>query len=91
VGAGADIIKDFQDGVDRIDVSDIDAKAATPSTDQAFKFIVGSFTAEGQIRVVQDGTDTLVQFNTTGNNGADMEIVLSHVDAGDISGADFIL
>ena len=35
--------------------------------------------------------DTLVQFNTTGNNGADMEIVLSHVDAGDISGADFIL
>jgi Ca2+-binding RTX toxin-like protein len=90
-GVGSDAIKDFEDGVDRIDVEGVDAKAATPATDQAFKFIVGSFTAEGQVRAVQDGKDTLIQFNTTGANGADMEIVLKNFDAGDISGADFVL
>jgi Ca2+-binding RTX toxin-like protein len=86
-----DLIKDFQDGVDRIDVSAIDARAASTGSDQAFHFIVGSFSAEGQVRVVQDGADTLVQFNTAGTSGAEMEIVLKHVDAGDISGADFVL
>jgi Ca2+-binding RTX toxin-like protein len=86
-----DFIKDFQDGVDHIDVSAIDARAASPATNQAFTFIVGSFTAEGQVRVVQDGADTLVQFNTTGTSGAEMEIVVKNFDAGDFSGTDFVL
>ena len=90
-GPGADIIKGFEDGLDKIDVSAIDARAASPATNQAFNFIVGSFTAEGQVRVVQDGDDTMVQFNTTGPTGADMDIVLKNFDAGDLSGADFVL
>ena len=41
--------------------------------------------------MVQDGDDTRIQFNTTGPNGADMEIVLKNFDAGDLSGVDFVL
>jgi serralysin len=88
VGAG-DFVKDFQDGTDHIDVSAIDAKAGVAG-DQAFHFISGGFNAEGQVRAVQDGADTLLQFNTTGASGAEMEIVLKNSDFGDISAADFV-
>lgn len=89
-GLGADVIKDFLVGIDLIDVAPIDAKAAKAG-DQAFQLIHGAFTGEGQIRVVQDGKDALVQFNTTGASGAEMEIVLKGVDVHDISATDFIL
>ena len=41
--------------------------------------------------VAADGKDAIVQFNTTGANGAEMEIVLQHVDAHDITATDFVL
>ena len=45
----------------------------------------------GSSLAVQEGDDTLLQFNTTGTGVADMEIVLKNFDAGDVSGADFVL
>jgi serralysin len=98
IGSGRDVIRDFTvnpDGgtgfIDRLEVSTIDAKAGMAG-DQAFSFIgTGAFTAEGQIRVVQSGTDTIVQFNTTGASGAEMEVLLADFTANLLTAADFIL
>ncbi len=50
--------------IDRIDLSEIDAQSSTPGI-QHFSFTDGTvFTAEGQIRAVQAGTNTLVLINT---------------------------
>ncbi|NJM29719.1 MAG: calcium-binding protein [Rhizobiales bacterium] len=97
-GAQRDLITDFTVNpaaglsfVDRIDAETIDAKAGLGG-DQAFSFIgSGVFTAEGQIRALQSGTFTVVQFNTSGTGGAEMEIVLANFVAANLSAADFVL
>lgn len=77
--------------IDRIDVKLIDAKAGQTGN-QAFIFIgQAAFTEEGQIRATQSGADTLVEFNTTGANGAEMEILLRNFTASNLTPADFIL
>jgi Ca2+-binding RTX toxin-like protein len=89
-GDTADLIEGFKKGEDRIDLSDIDAKAG-PDGVQRFSFIGGrEFTAEGQIRIeAGEKGQTLVEVNTSGLSGADMLIEL---DADLVlSGKDFIL
>lgn len=77
--------------LDRIDLAQIDAMAGTDG-DQAFSFIgAAAFTAEGQIRAVQSGADTLVLVNTSGSGGAEMQIVLQDFTASTLTGADFLL
>lgn len=77
--------------VDRIDLAAIDAMGGLGG-DQAFAFIGGAaFSAEGQIRAVQSGADTLVLVNTTGSGGAEMRIVLQDFTASTLTGADFLL
>ncbi len=97
--AARDIIEDFRLNpsasstgfIDRIDLRDIDARASQ-SGGQEFKFIgAASFSAEGQVRVLQHGADTIVQINVAGNAGAEMEILLRHVSAAKLSAADFML
>ena len=73
--AALDTIIDFG-GTDKIDVSLIDAQTST-SGDQDFAFVTGAFTAEGQVRAVQSGADTIVAFNTTGYAPTMMVTVLS--------------
>ena len=97
-GASRDVIKDFTIApgggnkfVDRIDLSDIDAVAASGGN-QAFTFIGSAgFTAEGQLRIVQAGANAIVSINTTGTGGAEMSIILQNVTAADVTAADFIL
>ena len=90
-GGDSDEIHGFDAGSDLIDVSDINAQASRVHN-QAFDFIGSNgFKAEGQVRVVQIGDDTLVLFNTKGNGGAEMEILLRNVDAGTIHADNFIL
>ena len=92
VGGGAhDIITDFLAGTDRIDVSTIDANAAILGN-QAFAPVVGPFTANGQVRVTQLGTSTLVEFNTAGGAGTvpEFEIELQNVVAATLTFADLI-
>ena len=83
--AGADFIHDFTHGTDRIDLSAIDADTSTAGN-QAFTSLVGNFTAEGQIRVTDNGVNTIVAINTAGAGGAEMMLRFSGViafDAGD--------
>lgn len=86
-----DVILDFTAGLDKIVVSGIDAKGATMD-DQAFEFIGSAgFSAEGQIRAIQSGDNTLLLLNINGNGGAEMRILLKNFDALSLSDGDFIL
>ncbi len=86
--AARDTIIDFTPGVDRIDVSLIDAVPG--GADNAFAFIgVAAFSAPGQLRVVQSGGATFVEANTVGPNGPEMVIRLDGLLA--LAAADFIL
>jgi hypothetical protein len=86
-----DRILDFEAGIDDIDVTSIDAIAATGAND-AFTAFIGNaaFTAEGQIRAFQAGANTVIEFNTTGTTGAEMQIQLNNFTAATLSFGDFI-
>lgn len=75
-----DLIVDFGQSAgnhDVIDLSDIDAKESNGNSADAFTFIGSAgFDAEGQVRAVQLGADTLIHINTSGNSNADMQILL---------------
>lgn len=87
-----DTIVRFQHGVDKIDVSAIDAIAATGDVDDAFSYIgKAAFTAAGQMRAEQHGGNLLVEFNTVGKGDAEMEILLSHMSLKDLAETDFTL
>ncbi|MFN0192767.1 MAG: hypothetical protein ACKVP5_12480 [Aestuariivirga sp.] len=96
--ATRDVITDFTVNpalgasvIDRIDLNVIDAQDGTAGN-QAFTFIAGAdFTAEGQVRAFQSGSDTIVEINTIGTAGADMTIQLSNFTATNLTAADFIL
>ena len=94
-GAAADVIQDFSQAAgnrDVIKVSAIDAEASSAGTDEAFGFIgQDEFTAEGQIRAIQSGNDTIVQFNNTGTGGADMEIIVLNFTHTNLTASDFVL
>ena len=90
-GALRDTIRDFAAGEDVLDFSGIDAQAGTAGN-QAFSYIGGAtFTGEGQIRAFQSGTSVILVANTTGLNGAEMQVMLQNVLVGDLAAGDFIL
>ncbi len=73
-----DTITDFEGaglaGGDLIDINDIDANTGAGGN-QNFTFIGNAaFTAVGQLRFFQDGTNTFVEGNTTGTDGAEFSI-----------------
>lgn len=74
--ANRDLILDFLQGTDKIDLATIDARTTT-SGDQAFSFIgTGAFTAAGQLRYTTSGGNTIIQGNVDASLGADFEIEL---------------
>ena len=84
VGAGLrDIITDFVQGTDKIDLSDIDADVVTAGN-QAFSFINGAAFSDppfltGEVRFDQTGGNTIIQVDrvSDGNFTADFEIQLN--------------
>ena len=91
LGPLRDVIRDFVPGEDVMDFSRIDAEA-TRGGNQSFAFIgTARFDAEGQIRVAQSGSSTVLQLNITGTTGAEMQVVLQNVMAIDLGLLDFIL
>ena len=89
VGAGRDVIRDFEKGLDKINVSTLDADTSV-SGNQTFSFVgSNAFSDEGQIRATPLNGGALVQFNTSGTSGAEFEIFLE--DPVQLSAVDFIL
>ncbi len=88
VGANRDRIPDFT-GADWIDLAGIDANAAAGGN-QAFAFVgQQAFSAAGQVRFYVDGNRTIVEVNTAGAGGSEMEIELAGALA--LAESDFIL
>ena len=74
---------------DHIDLHAIDGSTSQRGT-QAFSFIgQKAFTAEGQVRSFFEGNHTVVEVNTAGHSGAEMQIQLDgHVN---LTAGDFFL
>jgi hypothetical protein len=90
-GATRDVIADFEDGVDLIDLFSIDAKTFQTGN-QTFQFIgSGAFTsAGGQIRsFVNAAGNTAIQLNIDKDTDAEMSIVVHGTPT--LTAADFIL
>jgi len=88
-GAARDRIVDFADGIDKIDLSTIDARAGTAANDDFLFIGTAAFTAEGQVRAVRVNGTTEIQVNTTGGGGAEMVIVLDGLHT--LTASDFLL
>ena len=87
-GANRDLIRDFEDGIDRIDLRQLDA-GALPG-DQAFAFIADqAFTAAGQVRVTTTATTTRIEVSIDADFDAEMLILLNGLHS--LTAADFIL
>ena len=86
VGAGADVILDFDDSNDdRIDVSALFGPAMIYRHNLAF-------TAAGQVRINDvAGADVIVEVNTGGTLAADMQIRLTNTTLASMTGSDFLL
>jgi CSLREA domain-containing protein len=89
--AARDRILDFVHNSDDIDVSAIDASAAGADNNAFTQFIsAAGFTAEGQVRWYQSGANTVIEFNTSGVSGAEMQIQLQGFTAATLTQSDFI-
>lgn len=86
-----DVINDFQDGIDVINLSAIDANAGAGGNQAFTAFASGSFTAAGQILITQSGSDVILSFNTDADAAAEMTILLKNVSPAAIGLGDFIL
>ena len=74
--ATRDVVHDFHNAEDYLDLSQLDASTGRTG-DQDPTFIgQRAFTAEGQVRFFFEGDHTVVEVNTTGTSGADMQIQL---------------
>jgi RTX calcium-binding nonapeptide repeat (4 copies) len=87
--ATRDRITDFRHLTDKIDLTAIDAKENTAGNNTFTFRGTLPFTREGQIRVVQSGSTTIVELNTKGVTGAEMTIQLDNVTASALTVADF--
>lgn len=87
----ADHILNFEGGIDTIDLSEIDAIAATAGVNDAFTFVgTAAFTGvAGQLRYDQTGGTTRVVADMTGDGLADLMIVLDNLVA--LTADDFAL
>ena len=75
-GSNRDLIKDFEVGLDRIDLRQLDANAAPG--DQALTFIGElAFDATGQVRVTTAATTTRIEVNLDADSDAEMLILLN--------------
>ena len=84
-----DVIRDFIQSEDRIDLRTIDASTSVGGN-QAFAFIgTAAFSAEGQGRYFHSGGNTIVQVNTTGAATPEMAIALEGLFT--LSSDDFLL
>jgi serralysin len=89
VGSNRDVITDFNENEDLIDLSAIDA-IPTTGLDDSFTFIgTDAFTAAGQVRYQISGGQTIIQVNQDGTLSPDMEIALTGTHV--LDSADFIL
>jgi Ca2+-binding RTX toxin-like protein len=88
--AASDIIEDFTRGIDKIDLSAIDANTKRAG-DQTFVFAGQSGRAvANSVNWFERSGNTVIQVDVDGNRGADMQLVLVGTNLG-LTAADFVL
>ena len=88
--AASDIIEDFTRGIDKIDLSPIDANTRR-SGDQTFVFAGRSGSAiANSVNWFESSGNTVIQVDVDGNRGADLQLVLVGTNLG-LTAADFVL
>ena len=88
--AASDIIDDFIRGIDKIDLSRIDANTKLAG-DQAFVFAGQSDRAvANSVNWFESSGNTVIQVDVDGNRGADMQLILVGTNLG-LTAADFVL
>ncbi|CUH80524.1 M10 family metallopeptidase C-terminal domain-containing protein [Tropicibacter naphthalenivorans] len=77
-GAGRDIIRDFEDGIDLLDLAGIDADH-TVAGDQAFTLIGDAHFSgtAGELRVVNTAASTLVYGDVDGDGASDFDLFMN--------------
>ncbi len=88
--ATPDVITDVKHGIDKIDLTDVDANTGT-ALDPAFLF--GDNNAgivANNVTWVESGGNTILNFDKTGDTTMDMQITLTGLDLGLVA-ADFFL
>lgn len=92
VGDNRDWIADFAHLADKLDLSTIDARAATPAVNDTFTFLSAegaTFTAPGQVRWFREDGATFVETNVDAELGADLQIELAGLPS--MGAGDFVL
>jgi Ca2+-binding RTX toxin-like protein len=85
-----DVITDFDETMDVIDLSRIDAVKDVAGS--SFTIIGGNgFTTAGQLRIIQSGEDVVLEMKTNSIGGAEMSILLEGVQASLLTSDNFIL
>lgn len=87
-----DVILDFQQGQDRIDLSTIDASTALGGNNAfLFRGAIAAFgtAADGEIRFAQEGGITVIYGDTNGDSVAEFQIALNGLYT--LTAADFVL
>lgn len=94
-GAGKtarDTIVDFKHGIDKIDLSAIDAITSGGKANDAFTFIgAHDFDGAGEVRSVKSGKDTIIEISTDADTAPEAAILLKAIAAAVLTGSDFIL
>jgi predicted extracellular nuclease len=93
LGAAADVIIDYEIGVDQFNFSLFDTNPVLAGI-QGFAFVGNAAFSGGgaaQLRYTNSGADLLVQADIDGDGIADMEIILQGQSGGTLTAADFIL
>jgi Ca2+-binding RTX toxin-like protein len=75
--AAPDKITDFETGIDKIDLSAIDADA-TLAGDQHFQIVMGTVAGEGQAAIYASGSSWFVDLNVNGDAAIEMRIQLTN-------------
>ncbi|MCK9988381.1 MAG: hypothetical protein AzoDbin1_04853, partial [Azoarcus sp.] len=90
-----DIITDFVRGQDKIDLSTLDANAATTATNEAFTFIgTSAFSATdatGQVRYVYDSVSATGTLYGSTNTDGEAEFAITLMGASTLTATDFVL
>lgn len=78
-GRSRDVIRDFEQGIDIIDLSGIDAIAHTLGEDDAFSFVgASSFSGvPGELRALEVNGNTVIRADVDGDARADFELLLN--------------
>ena len=93
LGAGADLITDYEIGMDRLNFSLFDTNSSLAGI-QGFAFVGNAAFSGGgaaQLRYTNSGGDLLVQADIDGDGVADMEIILQGLGGAALTAGDFIL